>query len=115
MHGPTLCVGPCTRNSSALGGGGRLPGDLIDHVLVGERGDVAQVTVLGDVLEQPAHDLAAARLGQAVGEATLVGAGEFADLVGNAGSDLSNRCQASGMRGYLACPQVFCKRSKHVS
>src|SRR5260370_32876578 len=34
----------------------------------------------GDVAEQPAHDFAGARLGQAVGEANVVGPGQSADL-----------------------------------
>jgi hypothetical protein len=37
----------------------------------------------GDVLEQAPHDLAAARLGQRVGEADRVGPGELADLLGH--------------------------------
>ena len=42
----------------------------------------------GDVAEQPPHDLAAAGLGQGVGEADLVGPGEGADLLGDVGAQL---------------------------
>ena len=38
--------------------------DQVHHGRVGERGDVAELAVLGDVAQQPAHDLAGAGLGQ---------------------------------------------------
>ena len=47
-----------------------------------ERGDVAfDLAAGGDLLEQAAHDLARAGLGQRVGEADLLGAGQRADLL----------------------------------
>src|SRR5581483_5288166 len=50
-----------------------------DHRRVGERGGVAQRAALGDVAEEPAHDLGRARLGQLGGEEDLVRAGDGAD------------------------------------
>src|SRR4029453_9266889 len=51
-----------------LGPGGRLVPDLLDDGGVGQGGDVAELALLGHVLEEAAHDLARAGLGQVGGE-----------------------------------------------
>src|SRR5262249_54232326 len=53
--------------------------ELGDHRRVGESRRVAERAAVGDVAEQPAHDLAAARLGQLGGEEDLVGPRDRAD------------------------------------
>ena len=52
------------------------------------RGIAGALDARGDVAEQPPHDLAAAGLGQGVGEADLVGPGQGADLLGDVGAQL---------------------------
>ena len=49
------------------------------HVGVAQRRDVAERAALGDVAQQPAHDLARARLGQVVGPDDPLGPRELAD------------------------------------
>ena len=55
----------------------------LDHVGVAQRGDVAERAALGDVAQQPAHDLARARLRQVVGPDHALGARELADPLGD--------------------------------
>ena len=52
------------RAYSSWGGGRGAGADLVDDRGVGQRGRVAQLPALGDVAQEPAHDLAAAGLGQ---------------------------------------------------
>src|SRR5207237_10504779 len=52
-----------------------------DHGRIGEGRGVAEGAPLGDVAEEPAHDLAAPRLGKVGREDNVVGAGEGADLL----------------------------------
>src|SRR5437879_1499197 len=52
-----------------------------DHGRIGEGGGVAEGAPLGDVAEEPAHDLAAARLREVGGKDDVIGAGEGADLL----------------------------------
>ena len=59
---------------------GRPSPDLVDDRGVGERRRVAEVAALGDVAEQPAHDLAAARLGQVRRQVDRLRLGDGADL-----------------------------------
>src|SRR2546421_2690560 len=59
-----------------------LSGKIGDHAQVFQRRDVASDHVRGhDFTQEPAHDLAAARFGQGVGKADLLGAREGADLM----------------------------------
>src|SRR3954451_23396676 len=53
--------------------------ELLHHVRVAQRGHVAELAALGDVAQQPAHDLARARLGQVVGPDDALGPRELAD------------------------------------
>src|SRR5581483_2704821 len=62
--------------------------DLLDDGGVGERCGVSQVATLSHVLEEPAHDLAAARLGKIVGEDDRLRTPELADLLGHVLSKL---------------------------
>src|SRR5690606_25735379 len=67
----------------SLGTAPRLVGalQLLDHRAVLEGAHVAdQLLARRHAAQQPAHDLARARLGQRVGEAHLVGTGDGADL-----------------------------------
>src|SRR5215218_9061629 len=62
---------------------------LLQHGEVFEGGRVAVGRAGGgDLAEQAAHDLAGARLGERVGEAYLVGAGERADLARDVAAQL---------------------------
>ena len=54
-----------------------------DAVVFQRRRVARRLSAAGDVAQQPAHDLAGARLGQRVGEADLVGPGQGADLLGD--------------------------------
>src|SRR6478672_8814313 len=56
-------------------------GDQVHDRGVGERGDVADLAVLGDVAQQPAHDLARAGLGQLGDDHDLPGLRDRADLL----------------------------------
>src|SRR3954447_4228652 len=76
-------IGAETR-CSLLAGTGRGPAlDLVDHAGVGQRGGVTEIAALGHVLQQPPHDLAAARLGEIVGEDDGLGPGDGAELGGH--------------------------------
>src|SRR5215218_8556284 len=57
--------------------------ELLHDVGVAQRGDVAELAALGDVAQQPAHDLARAGLGQVVGPDDALGPGELADPLGD--------------------------------
>ena len=59
--------------------------DQVHHRGVGQGGDVAELAVLGDVAEQPAHDLAGAGLGQLLDDHDLPRPGDRADLLGHVG------------------------------
>ena len=61
----------------------RPPLDLLDDRRVGERRRVTEVAAVGDVAQQPAHDLAAARLGQIRREVDRLRLGERPDLGGH--------------------------------
>ena len=54
--------------------------DLVHHRGIGQRRGVAEVAALGHVAQQPAHDLAAAGLGQVGREDDRLGPGDGADL-----------------------------------
>ncbi len=56
---------------------------LAHHVRIRQRRGVAQRAAFGDVLEQPAHDLAAPGLGQVGREEDVVRPGDGADLLGH--------------------------------
>ena len=53
--------------------------ELLHHVRVAQRRDVAELAALGDVAQQPAHDLAGARLRQVVGPDDPLRPRELAD------------------------------------
>src|SRR4051794_323844 len=53
--------------------------ELLHDVRVAQRRHVAELAALGDVAQQPAHDLAGAGLGQVVGPDDPLRAGELAD------------------------------------
>src|SRR5438445_322244 len=55
---------------------------------VAQRRDVAQLASLGDVAQQPAHDLAAARLRHVVGPDDALGPRELADPLRDGRADL---------------------------
>src|SRR5919107_1320728 len=57
--------------------------ELLHHVGVAQRGDVAELLALGDVAQQAAHDLARAGLGQVVGPDDPLRPGELADALGD--------------------------------
>ena len=57
--------------------------ELGDHRGIGQRRRVAERLAFGDVAQQPAHDLARARLRQVGGEEDVVGPGDGADLLGD--------------------------------
>ena len=54
---------------------------IFDDGRVAQRGRVAQLVALGDVLQQPPHDLARTRLGQVVDDDHGLGPGDLADLL----------------------------------
>src|SRR5215217_2322105 len=62
--------------------------ELLHHVRVAQRRDVAELPALGDVAQQPAHDLARARLGQVVGPDDALGPRELADALGHVIADV---------------------------
>src|SRR3954463_12622131 len=62
--------------------------ELLHHVGVAQRRDVAELAALGDVAQQPAHDLARARLRQVVGPDDALGPRELADALGDVLADL---------------------------
>jgi len=55
--------------------------DLLGDARIPQRRRVAEILVVGDVLEQPSHDLARTRLREVLTEGDGVGPGEGADLV----------------------------------
>src|SRR4051794_17684502 len=57
--------------------------DLLGHRRIAERGHVAELAALRDVLQETPHDLAGARLRQVVGVDEALRTGELADLVGH--------------------------------
>src|SRR3954454_11052704 len=66
---------------SLLAGAGGGPAlELVDDAGVGEGGRVAEIAALGHIAQQAPHDLAAAGLGQIVGEDDRLGPGDRADL-----------------------------------
>ena len=68
---------------SSGGGLGGAALDLVDDGGVGEGRGVAEVAAVGDVAQQAAHDLAAARLGQIGGEEDRLRLGDRPDLSGD--------------------------------
>ena len=70
-------TGSAWRTSRIVTGGGEhrvcLRLELLDHRRVAQGGGVAQLVALGDVLQQPPHDLARAGLGQVVTMITAFG------------------------------------------
>src|SRR4051812_17605277 len=62
--------------------------ELLHDVRVAQRGDVAQLAALGDVAQQPAHDLARARLRKVVGPDDALGPRQLADALGHVLADL---------------------------
>ena len=64
--------------------------ELLDHVGVAQRGHVAELAALGDVAQQPAHDLARAGLRQVVGPDDPLRARELADPLGDVLADLGD-------------------------
>src|ERR1700730_596110 len=50
---------------------------------IAQRGDIAQRVTLGDVAQQPTHDLSRARLGEVLGPDDPLGARELADALGD--------------------------------
>src|SRR4051812_27799880 len=74
--------------------------ELVHHVRVAERRDVAELLALGDVAQQPAHDLARARLGQVVGPDDALGPRQLADALGHVLADLLHELVA-GLVGAL--------------
>jgi hypothetical protein len=67
---------------------------------VGQRGDVAELAPLGDVDEQPPHDLAAAGLRQLGRQHDLARLGDRADLLG----DVVAQLLQEGVVGVRWCP-----------
>src|ERR687889_2272944 len=78
--GPPARRGP---GSVLRGSGGQLLLDQVHHRRVGQRGDVAELAVLGDVAEEPPHDLARAGLGQLLDDHDLPRLGDRADVLGD--------------------------------
>ena len=80
------------------------------HGRVAERRDVAERAAFGDVAQEPAHDLARARLGQVVGPDDALGPRELADLLGDVLADLGlelwvpSRSPASVTNATIAWP-----------
>src|SRR6185437_7728584 len=66
-----------------LGGGWHLGRDAGDHVRVEQRGRVTERAVVGDVAQQPAHDLARPRLGQVGTDQDVARLRDRADLLGD--------------------------------
>src|ERR687890_1857223 len=64
--------------------------ELLHHVGVAQRGDVAELLALGDVAQQAAHDLARPRLRQVVGPDDALGPRELADPLGDVLADLAD-------------------------
>src|SRR5829696_236736 len=62
--------------------------DQIHHRGVGQRSDIAQFPVLGNITEQPAHDLARTGLGQLLDHHDLARLGNRANLLCNMGTQL---------------------------
>src|SRR3954453_7862966 len=62
--------------------------ELLHHVRVAQRRDVAELPALGDVAQQPAHDLARACLGQVVGPDDALGPRQLADALGDVLTEL---------------------------
>src|SRR5674476_671882 len=69
---------------------------LLGHGRVAQRRHVAQGPSLGDVAQQPAHDLARARLWQVVGPDDPLGSGELADPLGDGRADALDRLLVAG-------------------
>src|SRR5688500_14488661 len=67
---------------SVLSGAGLVP-DRVDDAGVGKRRDVTEIALLGDITQQPAHDLSGARLGQVGREHDLLRSRELADHLGD--------------------------------
>src|SRR5205807_503452 len=67
-----------------------------NHGRIGEGRGVAEGAPLGDVAEEPAHDLAAPRLGKVGREDNVVGAGEGADLLRHVRLQLVAQLDARG-------------------
>src|SRR4051812_33739550 len=74
-------IDTATATSSVLvGGRGEVSGlDALHHRGIGERGGVTERLVLGDVAQQPTHDLARARLREVFGEEHRLRLGDGAD------------------------------------
>src|SRR4051794_22912387 len=62
--------------------------EILHHAGLAQRRHVAELVPLGDVAQQPAHDLAGARLRQVGGPDQLLGPRELADLLGDVLADL---------------------------
>src|SRR4051812_31407467 len=62
--------------------------ELLHHVGVAQRRDVAELLALGDVAQQAAHDLPRARLGQVVGPDDALGPRQLADALGDVLTDV---------------------------
>src|SRR4051812_175961 len=75
------------------GGGTALA--LVDDAGIGQRGGVTEIAALGHVFQQPPHYLAAARLGQIVGEDDGLGPRDGSDLGGHV---LAQRLAVLGIR-----------------
>ena len=80
--------------------------ELVDDGRVGERRRVAERPVLGDVAEQPAHDLAGARLRQLGGEDDVRRLRDRADLVRDVVAKLLEHLDRAGPR----CPSASRRR-----
>src|SRR5919107_3870046 len=64
--------------------------ELLHHVGVAQRRDIAELLALGDVTQQAAHDLARARLGQVVGPDDPLRPRELADPLGDVLADVGD-------------------------
>src|SRR3954454_25148171 len=64
---------------------------------VEQSGDIAELAVLGDVTKQPAHDLAAAGLGQLGADQDLAWFRDGSDLSGDVLTQLLHELVASGL------------------
>jgi hypothetical protein len=76
------------RRYSSVGRRRRPAPDLLHDTGIGERGGVPEVAALGDVAQEPAHDLAAAGLRQVVGEDHRLRPGRRPDLGGDVATQL---------------------------